>query len=123
MKKTYKAEIDVERVSDVSYCGCDFCEHAKDEPDICKARGCIHAIGNLMDCFEPQIKTVAYCIEAVPKKIVFTCPYCKTEFRSTVGLIDAYELLDDHVIECSNCNSKVRLNKGLIVFKGEKDII
>ena len=35
---------------------CDDCVHSSDTDEICKMRGCIHAIdtGNIRECYEPK---------------------------------------------------------------------
>lgn len=39
--------------------GCDDCIHVNDSSDICRMRGCVHAIldGDIKECYTPKLST------------------------------------------------------------------
>lgn len=45
------------RVPETDYDGCYDCIHAHDSEDVCRVRGCVHAIGQIKDYYKRATKT------------------------------------------------------------------
>lgn len=69
---------------------CDNCIHDDDAEEICKMRGCIHAIleGDIKECYEPKEITMSkselnFCLDSLAKiqkiKKIVNTPFCERE--------------------------------------------